>query len=81
MSEWISVNDRLPAMNKPVLVTDGEIIDVASRTVAHHYPKGYYWFCEYADGYDVVWTLMSWSDEDENVTHWAELPDLPKDCE
>jgi len=68
MSEWISVKDRVPPYSHDVgyLVTDGEIIDLCQ-----YVDKFYKWYSidlEFSCGDPVR----------EGVTHWMELPEIPK---
>lgn len=72
MSDWISVEDRLPKadMITKVIITDGEDIDVAvlgSRTVA--YPRFGWWI----PGPEELSFLV-----DFEPTHWRPLPKLPR---
>lgn len=69
--EWISVKERMPEPEKPVLVFD----DFGDMTTAylHNYSWGTtdWHLCEtgsYADDADV----------DGTVTHWMPLPEPPK---
>jgi len=43
MSEWISVDDNFikPFYNKPILVTDGQIIDIGSLTLIDNHLKAW----------------------------------------
>lgn len=67
MSNWISVDERLPEENEEVLAWDGESIEKA------HLQR-------YLGGYNdntLRWTYydcMIW----ENVTHWMPLPEPPE---
>lgn len=77
MIDWISVNDRLPDAEVPVLVSDGKIVATAKYRVE----KQSYW--EQVD--DTTQKLRAedskyWSFSDADwfaVTHWMPLPDPP----
>ena len=60
--------EELPETDKPVTVTDGEIYATAL------YSKFGYWVPVGVKGYPSA----SLSLDMEDVTHWAELPELPK---
>ena len=67
--EWISVKDRLPEKGKEVLLTDGEQAKEGNlkKDSNDSYRSWSKWFtcdCCYSLG---------------EITHWAELSDLPKD--
>lgn len=70
MSNWISVNDRLPIFDQEVLLTDGKCRTVGiylGESINHadvFFPEGFY--SEGAGSY--------YSD----ITHWMPLPKLPK---
>lgn len=61
MSEWISVEDRLPLMDEYVLIWDGKDIEKGHRIDLR---DGWYW-----THYDYL--------ETHGVTHWMPLPDKP----
>lgn len=70
MSEWISVKDKLPEKQQSVIVvtTDGNSIYVA-------------WIEEFGMEDKPIWQY-SWCCGcyvSGNVTHWMQLPSLPKD--
>lgn len=72
MSEWISVKDRLPEADTPVLVTYLGYMDGIART----------------DGIGIIrWGVWYWyeSEDDDNddeiivrITHWQPLPEPPE---
>ena len=64
-SEWISVEDKLPELNKEVLVawTDG-VIGFASRIKSECKEERWNW--------DIAALF------DETITHWQPLPEPPK---
>jgi hypothetical protein len=64
MSEWVSVDDRLPDDIQNVLVTNG--LEV---TFGWWRPIRYEWCVSIFDGGDVV---------DDTVTHWMPLPQPPE---
>lgn len=66
MSEWISVNDSLPAEKRVVLLLDdGE------------YGVGFIWGYMLGTG-KPVWAIKDHSDRVHHVTHWMPLPELPE---
>ena len=69
--EWISVNDRLPEIidrvsgnpcSDPVLVTDGENIQVGIR-----------WICGKEEYF-----LPDYRETINKITHWMTLPEPPR---
>ena len=62
MSEWISVDDRLPDENITVLVCDGDDVEMGSHN-SHFGWTIYEW-----DG----------PSSRSFVSHWMPLPELPK---
>lgn len=73
MSEWISVQDRLPAQDdhNDYLITDGE-----HCFVGHYRHKAQAW-----DNSTLGWIQAYYADgsvEDIEITHWMPLPELPK---
>lgn len=95
MSEWISVNDRLPESGKPVLLY---VLDIV--LYAYQYQcVGFYAAKNsveiesdgtYCDDIDSVYLCEGWyevtysTDNEENfihgkVTHWMYLPEAPED--
>jgi hypothetical protein len=76
MSEWISVNDRLPENEQAVLVSRD------ATTMQLERDAEYCKICLYAlDGNEGWYDFQT--DEDENqdffkITHWMPLPELPK---
>ena len=67
MNEWISVKDRLPEERTEVLVYRGGYIDMMN--VYTYLGNG-----EWEDSYG-YWSKT----EDEGITYWMPLPDLPKE--
>ena len=66
MSEWISVKDRIPDNETEVLIVlDMNTIDIG--------------FYNYNPTWN-QWVSFKYSDDNNqvNVTHWQELPELPK---
>ncbi len=61
--EWVSVGDRLPEEEKEYLVTDGIDREVCLFNVAH---KAFDYY------FELRWSTGS------GITHWMELPELPK---
>ena len=62
MSEWISIDDRLPTIEFRILVTDGECVDTAE-----YYSKSFH--SDDSDGESFLYM--------RNVTHWMPLPEAP----
>lgn len=78
MSEWISVEDRLPDEGVPVWgATLGQFPMIAALQVDAdgwlwgevyaHYPSDGKWACDYEVNDDYSW-----------ITHWMPLPEPPK---
>ena len=75
---WISVKDKLPDMNTPVLIfakkkgkafTDGGIIDISTRFVQKVFPS--------AHGH-VMWSEpFHYFNQNYDITHWMLLPEAP----
>ena len=65
MSEWISVDDRLPDEGIDVLVSDGDSFSVGYIEIG-----GSYFMLSNYDSYDVA-------DISFNPTHWQPLPSPP----
>ena len=63
--EWISVKDRLPDINKQVLVYDANSKGLASAII--HLVNGKVCFMGYGD------------DLATDITHWMPLPKPPKE--
>jgi len=61
--KWISVKERLPEIDKPVLVFRGYDISIAS-------------VFEYTDG-EKFWRHEATDNNCPNVTHWMPLPKEP----
>lgn len=64
---WIKVSDELPKGSQEVLITDGVRISLGHLTRTSMLDCGQYWYDE--DG------------RTDGVTHWMQLPQLPKDTE
>ena len=80
MNEWISVNDKLPELNKRVLVyavgkADGFIgehtIEICERFIQRIFPS--------SPGEEVWSSPYQYFHTDYEITHWMELPKLPDD--
>lgn len=71
---WISVEDHMPELDVPVLVTDGEHYLVMSRSkfsYSTYTSEG--WYLEGVGGYEYEIEDL---DEDK-ITHWMAIPSLP----
>lgn len=90
MTEWISVKDRLPKNNQDVLAyynfdpSDGSSEHIREYKVVYfRFGKNVYEYPKDKPGYTIYhWDLKepNWGlDERYTVTHWAELPEGPKD--
>ena len=74
MGEWISVKDRLPDRDdyNDYLITDGR------RCFVGHYRHN----ADAWDNYTLGWVQEYYADgsvKDIEITHWRELPELPKE--
>ena len=73
--EWISVKDRLPEFNQDVLIFANPSIATAVRHMCSpKTPDDWWWTGNCYGGYEWEWDF-----ETENITHWMELPDPPKE--
>lgn len=72
-TEWISVKDRLPELGKEILVLGNEgSLEVRRLTLRKIHP----------DEKDPHYWVDSWDESaDYAVTHWCEIPELPKEEE
>lgn len=67
-SPWISVEDRLPEPEKNVIILDKrKHIDIDFLTDDGE--DGYYWW----KSDDTIWC------DDDKITHWMPIPELPKE--
>ena len=80
MSEWISVKNRLPDIDKEVLVyavgkIDGfigeHVYALCKRVVIHIFPS--------SPGYATWSTPWQYFHYDYEITHWKLLPEPPKE--
>lgn len=66
MSEWISVDERLPEFGSRVQVFDGRSVDIGNYADKDEiYPSGFW-----NDGFGSIY---------EDITHWMPLPEPPKE--
>lgn len=70
MDKWISVEERVPDVNQPIMIC----------TFGKYVEEGKYCGC---DSYHAVWKTCAnpgtyWDDE---VTHWMPLPEPPKEVD
>lgn len=69
--EWIKFKDRKPENKQKILVSDGEIVTAAEYVE---------WMGEtYFDGCELGGYEWEWDFDPESLTHWAELPEPPKE--
>lgn len=73
MSQWIDIKESLPPQSKPVLISDGFWIVVATWHGKHKDTEIPIWNPYGIGGYEVEW---DW--EDENIIAWMELPLPPE---
>lgn len=67
-SPWISVKERLPEPEKEVIILNGrKQIDIDHLTDDGE--GGYYWW----KSDDIIWC------DDDEITHWMPIPELPKE--
>jgi hypothetical protein len=79
MSEWISVNDRLPDIGQSVLIIDFEQINPKCTIHQSMYVA---WIEKLGIENKPCWQY-SWCCGcyvNNKVTHWRLLPEPPKDC-
>lgn len=74
MSEWISVEDKMPKSCKIVLaITDAYKDENAKYLVTCYWKEAKRW-------YDIVdYVTTSRRRESHKITHWMELPKLPEE--
>ncbi|MEO9497685.1 MAG: DUF551 domain-containing protein [Vibrio splendidus] len=79
MSNWISVDDSLPEVGKPVKIKSYCSEGVEWKT------DGVYWGCSASQGDGECEVFRIWTLAGEmavtacSVTHWMSLPEPPKD--
>lgn len=74
MSDWISVEDRLPYADEAVLISDGTSVTAASRLVwaaYDNYRAGWLWQAHCVDGQEAEIAFR------DNVQYWMPLPAPP----
>lgn len=71
MDHWIRVADRLPEDDMFVLAI------VSGKPTKNITFVGAYCFAEYSDGGWIIEEYLEW--ENPTVTHWAPLPEPPKE--
>ena len=74
MSEWISVEERLPEIDTIVLVCvryEGRVFLKMSHRDKYHCSLDWFWSIDDADLKD------AFAKPNAEVTHWMPLPDLP----
>ncbi len=77
MSEWISVEDRLPEFDKKVLVMFKTTIGTLEYKVAKYID---YKYCAHHDKTVQKWLGIACTmREVYSVTHWQSLPEPPKE--
>ena len=76
MTDWVSIKSSLPALAKPVLVTDGRKVLVGHREATPWDPSRWYWAADGVRGYDWVWEF-DFFPMASPITHWMPLPELP----
>lgn len=68
MNEWIPLRERFPEGPGPVLIsTKYHTVEIASRMRTSHYSEYQAWYGDKGRIFN-----------DEEVTHWMPLPELPK---
>ena len=75
MSDWISVDDRLPEPESDeVFIYPRPDLHgtVFTACYCHHKDKGLVWWTDFHNGYD-------YEDFFPEVTHWMPLPEPPKE--
>ena len=65
--KWIALQDKFPESYEGVLVTDGVVVTAAELT------KSFGWTGHEFGGYEWEWDF-----NEEEITHWMPLPELPK---
>ena len=67
--KWISFKDKLPEDGKKILISDGEMINIAQMVIE----KTVFGFTS-----DIHLVALNGGWDLDDLTHWAELPELPK---
>ena len=66
--KWNDINNGLPKTDVDVLITDGLVIAVGSNDC---------YSCWQPSNVDVTYDMAGVILDMNDITHWAELPDLP----
>ena len=81
MSEWISVKERLPALNQVVLVAlinweEPIIACFEEHKLKHANVESFFTWKS-----PMLWNIepMLWNIDWKTVTHWMPLPEMPKE--
>ena len=78
MAKWINVKDELPEIGKRVLVCGVAIENRDYRTCAISNRVKYEIFGQPVERWRSPWDYFH---AEYEITHWAELPELPKEDE
>jgi hypothetical protein len=65
--QWISVKHRLPEVGVGVLITDGHVV-----ACGEYRGRNLYWSGHGFRGYEWEFDF-----DDDDITHWMPLPELP----
>ena len=66
--KWVPLNTALPTVGQKVLITNGKVVTAAE----YRGGEVVTWYgCELS-GYE-----WDWEFDEDSITHWAELPDVP----
>lgn len=74
MSRWINIKDQLPEEDVGILITDGKV--VVAVQLSYWKGKPWFWSGHGFGGYDWEFDFSRYF-EDNAVTHWMELPEIP----
>ena len=72
--KWIDIKVKEPEQDRPILITDGEVIVSARYKKYKIADKDIFCFNEVGFS-GCEW---EWDFSEHSITHWAELPELPK---
>lgn len=77
--EWININERLPEIYKYVLVASKKDHEPSCISIARYDGKKWEMLTYTTESNAVACGDLTWYMEELEITHWMELPELPKE--